>query len=94
MINIFINGCTGKMGQEIVKLINSYDDLKLIGGLSKQNSQMFSFPVYTRIEEIESIPDVIIDFSILIATFNILNFAKENKIPIVIATTRVFSEKN
>ncbi len=94
MINIFINGCTGKMGQEIVKLINSYDDLKLIGGLSKKNSQMFSFPVYTRIEEIESIPDVIIDFSIPIATFNILNFAKENKIPIVIATTRVLSEKN
>ena len=78
----------------ILDKINSYDDLKLIGGLSKQNSQMFSFPVYTRIEEIESIPDVIIDFSIPIATFNILNFAKENKIPIVIATTRFFSEKN
>ena len=42
------------------------------------------------IDEINLIPDVIIDFSIPEATFSILNFAKKNKIPTVIATTRIF----
>ena len=43
--------------------------------------------VFTDINKINLIPDVIIDFSIPEATFNILEFANRNNIPTVIATT-------
>ncbi len=46
-----------------------------------------TFPVFTDINNINLIPDVIIDFSIPQATLNILEFAQKNKIPTVIATT-------
>ena len=39
------------------------------------------------ISNIDVLPDVIIDFSVPQATFGILEFAKKNHIPIVIATT-------
>ncbi len=39
-------------------------------------------------------PDVIIDFSIPVATLNILNYAINEKIPIVIATTGFTNEQN
>lgn len=77
----------GEMGQEVIKQMAQYEDLVLLGGCDKENSGAFSFPVYTSTSEISEKPDVIIDFSIPIATLNILKYAKENNIPVVIATT-------
>lgn len=45
------------------------------------------FPCLLGISNIDILPDVIIDFSVPQATFGILEFAKKNHIPIVIATT-------
>ena len=45
----------------------------------------------SKIVDIDVMPDVIIDFSVPQATFQILEFAKKNHIPVVIATTG-FSE--
>ena len=50
------------------------------------------FPVYTNPENITEKIDVIIDFSIPEASMNILEYANNNHIPIVIATTG-FSEQ-
>ena len=44
-------------------------------------------PVYDDISKIKEIPDVIVDFSHVHATLEILKFADEKHIPIVIATT-------
>lgn len=44
-------------------------------------------PVYNDISKIKEIPDVIVDFSHVRATLEILKFADEKHIPIVIATT-------
>ena len=98
MINILVNGCNGKMGQEVVKQIDKVDDMNLIGGFDKENTGIFTFPVYTSWEEVYNViyskcnkfsekPDAIIDFSVPVATFTMLDFAKEHKIPVVIATT-------
>lgn len=87
MIKILINGCNGKMGQEVAKIVNSDNDCVLVGGVDKENTGEFTFPVYTDYKMIEDKPDVIIDFSIPVATMNILDYAKEEHIPIVIATT-------
>lgn len=93
MINVLLNGCNGKMGQELAKTINCYNDLLLACGFDRENNGKFTFPLYTKIEEIKTIPDVIIDFSVPVATFNILEYAKQNKIPIVIATTGFSNEE-
>ena len=91
-MKVLINGCNGKMGQEVAKQIRSMEDIDVLCGVDKTDSGDNIFPVFTNIHDIDLIPDVIIDFSIPIATFNILEFAKKNSIPIVIATTG-FSDK-
>lgn len=87
MIKVLINGCNGKMGQEVAKQILVTPDIETLCGFDKIDSGDNNFPVFTNVSEINLIPDVIIDFSIPEATFTILEFAIKNKIPIVIATT-------
>lgn len=92
MIKVLINGCNGRMGQEVLKSINETEEIEVLCGVDRINNNDSSFPIFTNIEDINLIPDVIIDFSIPEATFNILDFAKKNKIPTVVATTG-FSEE-
>lgn len=92
MVKVLINGCNGKMGQEVAKQIYNTDDIEVISGFDRIDTGDNKFPVYTDISQISEVPDVIIDFSIPVATFNILEYAKANHVPIVIATTG-FSEE-
>lgn len=87
MIKVLINGCNGKMGKEVAKAINFTPDIEVLCGVDRIDTGNNSFPVFTDINKINLIPDVIIDFSIPEATFNILEFANRNNIPTVIATT-------
>ena len=90
MITVLINGCNGKMGEVLAEEIRLTQDIEILCGVDSIDTGDNLFPVFTNIDEINLIPDVIIDFSIPEATFSILNFAKKNKIPTVIATTRIF----
>ncbi len=94
MINVLINGCNGKMGQELASLIHNSPSFILIGGIDKNHSKQNSFKVFTQFSQIPKKPDVIIDFSNPSGTFNILDFARRNKIPLVIATTGFTPEQN
>lgn len=87
MIKVLINGCNGKMGQEVAKAVNETPDIEILCGVDRVDTGDNSFPVFTDINTINMIPDVIIDFSIPEATFNILEFASKHKIPTVVATT-------
>lgn len=77
----------GRMGNEIINAIKKQDDIKIVCGFDREQSKEGEFPIYNNIEDIKENIDVIIDFSVPIATFEILKFAKTNKIPTVIATT-------
>ena len=90
-MNVLINGCNGKMGQEVAKEVKLAQDMDVTCGVDKIDTGDNDFPVFTKIQDIDIIPDVIIDFSVPQATFSILEFAKQKNIPIVIATTG-FSE--
>lgn len=92
MINVLVNGCNGKMGQEVVNQIEADKDLLVLAGFDREDLGNTSYPVYTNISSITVKPDVIIDFSVPVATLNILEYAKNNSIPVVIATTG-FSEE-
>ena len=92
MINVLINGVNGRMGQEVLKAINNSQDFEVSCGTDIIDNSSSPFPIYTNVSLIKEKIDVIIDFSIPDATMNILEYAMENRIPIVIATTG-FSEE-
>lgn len=92
MLEVMVNGCSGKMGQIVCDLVEQSKDFVLKCGFDRNVTGEFAFPVFNKIENITEKPDVIIDFSVPVATFNILEYAVSNHIPIVIATTG-FSEE-
>ncbi len=93
MIKVLINGCNGRMGQVLVKEIDRFPNLLLIGGFDINDNGTNTFPVYSNIDEIKEIPDVIVDFSIPVASLNILKYAIQTKTAIVIATTGFSNEE-
>ena len=93
MIKILINGCNGKMGQVLAHEIEITPDVETVCGVDRIDTGDNRFPVFTDVNQIDIPVDVIIDFSVPQATFNILDFAKEKQIPIVIATTGFSDEE-
>ena len=87
MLKILINGCNGKMGQEVAKRIKETEGVETLCGVDIIDTGDNAFPVFTSVDDINLIPDCIIDFSVPKATLNILEFARKNKVPTVIATT-------
>ena len=87
MLEVMVNGCNGKMGQIVCDLVMQDENLLLKCGFDKNVTGEFNFPVYDNIEDIKEKPDVIIDFSVPVATFKILDYAVKNNVPVVIATT-------
>lgn len=92
MINIVVNGASGRMGQEVIEKIKASDDFSLVAGIDRKEIKYNEICIYDSIESVKDKVDVIIDFSIPESTFLCLEFAKNNNIPIVIATTG-FSEE-
>ena len=84
MIKVLINGIDGHMGQMLLNQINSNENFTCIGGADKDKS----------INDVKEKADVIIDFSVPVATMSMLEYAKEKKIPVVIATTGFSEEQN
>ena len=81
------------MGQEVAKKARITEGVEVFGGVDVKDSGDNFFPVYTDLNDIKEMPDVIIDFSVPEASFKILEFAKKNKIPAVIATTGFTEEE-
>lgn len=86
-MKVLISGCNGKMGQEVAEQVKLDEDSEILCGYSNSDSGDNDFPVFTNVNDINLIPDVIIDFSVPSATFEILEFAKKHSIPTVVATT-------
>lgn len=91
-IKVLLNGCTGRMGKEVIDCISENSEFEIVCGFSQKVVNTFPFPVYNDTNSIKEKTDVIIDFSVPSATLHILNFAKEKNIPIVIATTGLSNE--
>lgn len=87
MKKVLINGCNGRMGQVLAREIDRFDDLLLVAGFDINDNGANTFPVYSNIEDIKEDIDVIVDFSIPVATLNMLKYAIKTKTAMVIATT-------
>ena len=89
MINILMSGCNGKMGQVITRLSEQYSDLRIAAGFDIFDNGKNSYPVFSSLEQCQESIDVIIDFSNPDALENIMKFAVERKLPIIVATTGI-----
>ena len=79
MLNILLNGAKGKMGTAITNYIKNNPEFNLLYCIDKENSDMF--------HKINKKPDLIIDYSTPSGCFSSLNYAVENLVPIIVATT-------
>ncbi|MBR3614405.1 MAG: 4-hydroxy-tetrahydrodipicolinate reductase [Clostridia bacterium] len=91
-MNILLNGANGRMGKEVIIASRNLDNMNIVCGFDREENLNGEFPIYNKIQNIKENVDVIIDFSVPSATFEILKYAKENRIPTVVATTG-FSEQ-
>ena len=87
MLKIFINGINGKMGKEVANLVKQKENMHLLGGYDRKITHNTSYKVFSDLKQLFEKPDVIIDFSVPKATLFMLDYARENNIPMVIATT-------
>lgn len=83
MINVLVNGSHGNMGKVLINYIKELPDIKVLYQIDK-NMDISPTPK----------PDVIIDFSTTKGTLQILDYAAQHLIPIVIATTGFSDSEN
>lgn len=93
MVRVLINGANGQMGQEVAKKARIMEGIEVFGGVDRNDMGDNFFPVYTSLDDIKTMPDVIVDFSVPESSFKVLEFAKKNNIPAVIATTGFTDEE-
>ncbi|MBQ4090860.1 MAG: 4-hydroxy-tetrahydrodipicolinate reductase [Clostridia bacterium] len=87
-MNVLINGIGGRMGAEVKKLaLEGYRGATLCGGVDIALQDNCEVKVFTSWADVDVMPDCIIDFSHHSATEALLNYAKDNGIPVVLATT-------
>ena len=88
MINVVVIGCNGKMGQAVMKVAQEDPEVTVVAGIDKcLEVKNDCIPVFSSLDKCNTKPDVIIDFSRPEALYDIIQCAKANKIPLVIATT-------
>ncbi|KFN92954.1 dihydrodipicolinate reductase [Tetragenococcus muriaticus PMC-11-5] len=91
MLNIIVNGCFGRMGQELQEEINSREDLTLVAGIDRTTEDT-AFPVYQSLAEVNEKADVVIDFSHESSVATLVDQCVQKQLPVVIATTGLSEE--
>lgn len=91
-MNILLSGCNGAMGRVLQEIIFQEEVMKVVAGFDHISGGEFPFPVYSELSKCNENIDVIIDFSHYSAFDEILDFALEKNIPIVMATTGLTNE--
>lgn len=75
-MKILVHGASGRMGKELIKIIeDGYKSFSLSGAITRD------------IDNFQGQADCIIDFSNHMATENLVSYAVKKKLPLVIATT-------
>lgn len=80
---MIVCGALGRMGQEVIRLIEESDDLRLAAAVDQAGGE----GIYTHPQELRCEADVLVDFSNHAAVWDILDFCESRQVPVVIATT-------
>ncbi|MCH3972014.1 MAG: 4-hydroxy-tetrahydrodipicolinate reductase [Oscillospiraceae bacterium] len=86
MINVLISGCSGHMGHVVAAEISGREDVQAVAGVDVRSCAC-DFPVFSSPAEVNVPADVVIDFSNPSALLPLLDYAKQNKVPVVLCTT-------
>ena len=86
MVKILLNGCLGKMGQNVQECVKERDEAVITCGVDIAEGDR-TYPVYTCFVDVKEEPDVIIDFSNPLVLDDMLDFAVSRNIPVIICTT-------
>lgn len=86
MIKTILCGASGKMGGFITSCAEEDSELQIVAGVDRINNGQ-KYPIFSKFSDINVEADVIIDFSTPALLDDLLNFATDKKIPVVIATT-------
>ncbi|MBR3995079.1 MAG: 4-hydroxy-tetrahydrodipicolinate reductase [Clostridia bacterium] len=84
MIRAIVHGAGGRMGKELLRLINESEDFTLAAAVDKFGGENVD---YKSLSDCNTPADVIIDFSNHVLTKELCEYAVERNIPVVIATT-------
>ena len=87
MLKVLLSGCFGKVCRAVANEISQMNDICVASGVDICADLKADFPSYTTFDEVNELPDVIIDFSNPSNLDDLLAFSTDNKIPVVIATT-------
>ena len=87
MTEIILTGCNGRMGKAIADTVKASDAFTIEAGVDINTLPSPDFHVYSDINGIEDPHGVIVDFSHHTLTKNILDYAINHKLPVVVATT-------
>lgn len=93
MTKIIINGCNGKMGQVITRLVSEDDECETVAGFDINDIINNTYPVYSNPEDFDGEADVIIDFSHPSSLAGILSYCKKRQMPVIVATTGLSAEQ-
>ncbi len=85
---IILSGVCGRMGKAVCEAVAASDNCEIVAGVDVNAAAgTLPFPVYASFQNITEDADVIIDFSHHSAIYDVLGYAKEHRIPAVVATT-------
>lgn len=89
MIKILMNGCNGKMGQTITKLVQEYDDMCITAGVTRNPlKHLNSYPVFQSFKEVTSAEvDIVLDFSNPEMLSDAVEYCVKNLTALVVGTT-------
>lgn len=88
MINVLMFGSNGKMGAEVIKVLqNNSNDTRLMCGVDAVTTGTETYPYFKSLDDVKEIPDVIIDFSFHKLIGTVLDYAIKINRPVVVATT-------
>ena len=88
-INIAITGCLGRMGQQLIKSVNSNKSFKIVALTENKvtNKKINKIKINLNTNETFKNVDIIIDFTIPKCTLQVLKIASKLKKRVVIGTT-------
>jgi len=93
MVNIFMNGCCGRMGRAICAMTRNNPDFRVVAGCDIiTECEGYDFPIFANPNDCDVDFDVIIDFSNAAAVPVITQFALARKKPFVCCTTAISEE--
>lgn len=92
MTRIIMRGCNGKMGREITRLLLNDAKAHIVAGIDMVETIGSGYPVFTSFSACNVEADVIIDFASPKNLNEMLQYAVDNNVPIVLCTTGLSDE--